>query len=50
LLLGESYEQQRDFAAAAKVYLDASRVERLPPQVRGQLETKAKEMSANPGR
>ena len=48
LLLGEIYEGQHDLSAAAKVYLDASRIERLPSETRGQLEKKSREMQAKP--
>ena len=44
LLLGEIYEERRDFPAAANIFLDASRIDQLPPQMRGQLETKARAM------
>jgi tetratricopeptide (TPR) repeat protein len=51
LLLGEIYEERRDFPAAAKVYLDASRIDRLPPELRGRLEAKARGMqSGHPGK
>ncbi len=50
LLLGEIYEEQHDFSAAAKVYNDASQIDRLPPQLRGQLETKSKELLSVPRR
>jgi Tfp pilus assembly protein PilF len=50
LLLGEIYEQQHDASAAAKVYLDASRIEQLPPEMRGSLEKKSREMQTDPGR
>ena len=50
LLLGEIYEERHDFAAAAKVYPDASQIGRLPPQIRGQLEAKSRAMqSGRPG-
>ena len=42
LLLGEIYEERLDFPAAAKVYLDAARIDQLPPQMRGQLEAKVR--------
>ena len=42
LLLGEIYEERLDFAAAAKVYLDASRIEHLPLQMRNELEEKTR--------
>jgi Tfp pilus assembly protein PilF len=48
LLLGEIHEQQHDFPAAAKVYLDASRIDGLPPAIRGQLETKSRKMRSTP--
>ncbi|MGA2032591.1 MAG: tetratricopeptide repeat protein, partial [Thermoguttaceae bacterium] len=44
LLLGEIYEGRLDFPSAAKVYLDASRIDQLPPQMRGQLEAKSRAM------
>ncbi len=51
LLLGEIYEERLDFPAAAKVYLDASRIGQLPPQVRRQLEAKSRDMqSRRPGK
>ena len=50
LLLGEIHEQRHDFPAAAKVYLDASRIDGLPPALRSQLETKSREMRSTPGR
>ena len=50
LLLGEIYEQRNDFPAAAKVYLDAARIDRLPPALRRQLETRSREMQATPAR
>jgi tetratricopeptide (TPR) repeat protein len=51
LLLGEIYEQRHDFPAAAKVYLDASKIAQLPPEMRGQLEAKSREMrSGNSGK
>ena len=51
LLLGEIYEERRDFPAAAKVYLEASRIEQLPPPMRRQLEAKAHAMqSGRPGK
>ncbi len=46
LLLGEIYEERHDFPAAAKVYLDASRIDQLPPEMRGQLEAKSRRMQA----
>jgi Flp pilus assembly protein TadD len=46
LLLGEIYEERRDFPAAAKVYLDASRIDQLPLPMRGQLEAKARAMQS----
>ncbi len=46
LLLGEIYQQRHDFSSAAKVYRDASRIDGLPPAIRGQLETKSREMPA----
>jgi tetratricopeptide (TPR) repeat protein len=42
LLLGDIYEERRDFPMAAKVYLDASRINQLPPRMRGQLEAKTR--------
>jgi tetratricopeptide (TPR) repeat protein len=48
LLLGDIYEERLDFPAAAKVYLDASKIERLLPQMRGQLEAKARLMQSRP--
>ena len=47
LLLGEIYEERLDFPAAAKVYLDASRINQLPPPMRGQLEAKAHVMQSH---
>ena len=44
LLLGEIHEQRRDFAAAARVYFDASQISRLPPRMRSQLDAKARAM------
>ena len=46
LLLGEIYEERLDFPAAAKVYLDASKIGQLPPQMRGQLEAKSRAMQS----
>jgi tetratricopeptide (TPR) repeat protein len=46
LLLGEIYEERRDFPAAAKVYLDASKIDQLPPQIRSQLEAKSRKMQS----
>jgi tetratricopeptide (TPR) repeat protein len=46
LLLGEIYEERRDYPAAAKVYLDASKIASLPPAMRSQLEAKARMMQA----
>jgi tetratricopeptide (TPR) repeat protein len=46
LLLGEIYEQQHDLPAAAKVYSDASKIDRLPPQIRDQLAAKSREIQS----
>ena len=46
LLLGEIYEERLDFPAAAKVYLDASKIDQLPAQMRSQLEAKARPMQS----
>jgi tetratricopeptide (TPR) repeat protein len=41
-LLGEIYEDQRDYPKAAAVYNDALKMEPLPPPLRRQLETKVR--------
>ena len=46
LLLGQIHEERRDLPAAAKVYLDASKIATLPPAMRSQLEAKARMMQA----
>ncbi|MGO8747778.1 MAG: tetratricopeptide repeat protein [Thermoguttaceae bacterium] len=46
LLLGEIYEGRHDLPAAAKVHLDALKIDSLPPQVRGELEAKLRAMQA----
>ena len=46
LLLGEIYEERHDFPAAAKVYLDASQIDGLPPQIRSQLDSKSHAMQS----
>jgi tetratricopeptide (TPR) repeat protein len=48
LLLGEIYEERRDFPAAAKVYGDAAKIGQLPSKLRSQLEAKSREMRSNP--
>jgi hypothetical protein len=47
-LLGEIYEQQRDFPAAAKVYRDASKIRQLSTEIRSQLEAKSRAMRSSP--
>ena len=48
LLLGEIYEERHDAAAAAKIYLDAARIEQLPPETRDQLEARALRTAIGP--
>jgi tetratricopeptide (TPR) repeat protein len=51
MLLAEIYQRRLDFPAAAKVYRDAARIDRLPPEVRSQLEAKSRAMeSERPGK
>jgi tetratricopeptide (TPR) repeat protein len=42
LLLGVIYEKRRDSAAAAKVYRDALKIDDLPPDLRAELEARAR--------
>ena len=45
-LLGEIYEARHDLFAAAAVYRDALKLEHLPPPLRQQLESKAREIES----